>query len=185
MKCKTAMPSDISNASADVQQHWLKMIKAGQTERFATMAALQLPPGLKGTDRAVMQRRYDGQWLDKMPKHQAHRIVTDAKKAGINISGKFYMSGLADTRAHCDPAAWIDSAADIRKVAKIRNLNVSGIVDYEAVKMPPPASKRLSEKLINEMSAVEKHTHPKMKAGEMREMVIDKYAPRYHKKQKA
>jgi hypothetical protein len=176
------VPANIQSAGPVAVAHYRKMIQAGNTHRFAEMCALQSPPGTKGTDRAVMERRYDGQWLDKMPKHQALRIVNEARAAGVNISGKYYMSGLADKRGHCDPAAWIESAADIRKVARERNLNVRGIVDHEAVKMEPRKSPALSERLVREMSKKEMRANPKLSKGEARELVLDKYVPRHKKK---
>lgn len=176
------VPENIVAAGSEAVSHYRKMIQAGNTHRFAEMCALQLPPGLRGTDRAVMQDRYAGQWLDKMPPHQARRIVNDATKAGINISGKYYMSGLADSRAHLDPAAWIESAADIRKVAKLRNLNVRGIVDHEAVNMDPIPKPALSERLIREMSKKEMGANPKLSKGEAREAVLEKYTPRHKRK---
>jgi len=154
----------------------------GYDHRWAEMCSLQCPPGVKGTDRAVMQGRYAEQWLDDMPRDQASRITREARAAGINISGKYYCSGLADKRGHCDPAAWIDSAADIKKVAKERNLTVRGIVEHEGRPMPPPASKPLSERLIRQMSAVERPNHPGKSRRELREIVIEKYAPRWKRK---
>ena len=112
-----------------------------------------------------------------MPKDQADAMVREAKAAGINISGKFYMSGLADKRGHRDPAAWIDSSADIRKVARERNLTVRGIVEHQGTPMPPPKPKGLSEKLTREMMAKERLMNPgkKLSDGELREKVRAKY----------
>lgn len=112
-----------------------------------------------------------------MPKDQADAMVREAKAAGINISGKFYMSGLADKRGPRDPAAWVDSAADIRSVARARNLTVRGIVEHQGEPMPPPKAKPLSEKLTREMMAKERLMNPgkKMGDGELREKVQAKY----------
>lgn len=160
---------------------YARLLSEGYTHLWAEMCALQQPPGVRGTDRAVMQGRLNEQWLDDMPADHARRILREAKKAGINVSGKYYMSGLADKRAHLDPAAWIDSAADIRKVAKARNLTVRGVVDVEGRQVERPKSKPLSERLIRKFSAEERKHHPNKKPRELREMVIDKYAPRWKK----
>lgn len=173
------LPPDIAAASEQVKAHFLKMIAEGQTSKWSEMCALQMPPGVKGTDRAVMQDRLNGQWLDKMPKKHAKRILDDAKHSGISTSGRYYMSGLADKRGPGDPQAWIESSADILKVAKERNLHVSGIVDYEARETPPPTSKPLSKRLLKELSAKEKIYHPKADAKELNELVVSKYAPRH------
>lgn len=162
---------------------YARLRSEGFDHRWAEMVSLQSPPGVRGTDRALMQGRYNQQWLDAMPKGQAETIVAEAKKAGINIAGKYYMSGLADKRGHRDPAAWIDSAADIKKVARERNLTVSGIVEHKGVAQPPPKPKRLSARLTREMMRAERQMNPglRMKDGDLKEMVKEKYG-RKHKK---
>lgn len=176
------VPENIQRAGAQAMRMYARLMAEGYGHRWAEMCSLQQPPGVKGTDRAVMQGRYAEQWLDEMPKDQAQRITREARAAGINISGKYYCSGLADKRAHCDPAAWIDSAADIKKVAQVRNLNVRGIVEHQGVAEPPPASKPLSDRLVRKLSAVERKNHPGKSKGELREIVVDKYAPKWRRK---
>jgi len=112
-----------------------------------------------------------------MPKDHADRILREARLSGINVSGRYYMSGLADKRGHRDPAAWVDSIADVKKVAVERNLSVSGIVDHKGVPQPPPPPKRLSASLTKRMMAVERAKNPgmKMKDRDLKEMVKDKY----------
>jgi hypothetical protein len=178
----TVVPDNIREAGIEAARMYARLLAEGYGHRWAEMCALQQPPGVKGTDRAVMQGRYAEQWLDDMPTDQARRITREARAAGINISGKYYCSGLADKRGHCDPAAWIDSSADIKRVAVQRNLTVHGIVEHQAVSMPPPKSKPLSDRLIREMSAVERKRHPGKSKAELREMVIDKYAPKWRRK---
>lgn len=152
--------------------------------RWAEMVVLQQPPGLRGTDRTLMERRYNGEWLNEMSPDIAARIVREAKAAGISISGKYYCSSLADERAHRDPAAWIDSAADIKKVAEKRNLNVTGAVTHRKVEMPPTPSVPINERAMRRLSAIERKRHPGKKAGEIREIVIEKYAPAWKRKSK-
>lgn len=176
------VPENIRQAGMDAIRMYTRLLSEGLGHRWAEMCALQQPPGVKGTDRAVMQGRYAEQWLDDMPTDQARRITREARAAGINISGKYYCSGLADKRGHCDPAAWIDSAADIKKVAVQRNLTVRGIVEHQAAPTPPPKPKQLSERLVKEMSAVERKRHPGKSQAEVREIVIDKYAPKWRRK---
>jgi hypothetical protein len=121
-----------------------------------------------------MEGRYNNQQLDKMPRDQARSIVAQAKRAGINPSGKYYSSALADSRGPADPMAWVDSTADIKKVAEIRNLTVSGAVEHKGHQVAPQR-KALSERLTKEMMRVERKKNPNMKSGELREMVVSKY----------
>ena len=68
------IPDEIRAAGQEAQRMYARLIAQGCTHRWAEMCALQQPPGVKGTDRAVMQGRYAEQWLDDMPKDQARRI---------------------------------------------------------------------------------------------------------------
>lgn len=169
------IPYDIRIASESVQKHYARMIANGIQPRAAEMFALQKPPGVKGTDRTLMQGRYNGEQFNQMPPDHARNLITLAKRAGINPSGKWYCAGLADKRGPADPMAWVDSVSDVRKVAQTRNLTVRGAVDHEGAEVPPPPSKPLSERLTREMMKVEKERNPTMKQGELREMVVAKY----------
>jgi hypothetical protein len=177
------LPHDIANASFAVQKSYARMVANGQSPRFAEMAALQSPPGTKGTDRAFMQGRLNQEWLDKMPKKQADTILREAKKAGVDVTGKVYIGGLADLRAHKDPMAWVDSTADIKRVAEARNLTVEGAVTHKGTPMPPE-SKSLSELIIKEDLKRYRKTHPYKKDSELREMIINRHAHPSKRKKK-
>ena len=178
------LPHEIAASSLEVQQHYRKLIADGSTERWAEMCALQRPPGLRGTDRALMQGRLAGQWMDGVPKGLALRMVQEARAAGINVSGKFYMGGLADKRGHCDPAAWIDSVADIKKVAQQRDLHVQGIVDYTPPEKPPAKSVDISPDILKEHVRKEMAADPKLRRGEAIERVKERIVPHWKRKKK-
>lgn len=181
-KERETIPAEIRRAGGEAVAMYERLLLEGYGHRWAEMCALQQPPGLKGTDRAVMQGRYAGQWLDEMDVENAKRITREAKAAGIDISGKFYCSGLADKRMHCDPEAWIDSASDIKRVAEKRNLTVHGIVEHKAREMPPTKSKPLSERLIRQFVKEEAKLQPGKSKRELREIVLDKHTPHWKKK---
>lgn len=144
-------------------------------ERWAEMVATRTPPGTKGTDRAFLEGRQNNQQLDDLPKRQAQYMVREAKRAGINISGKHYVAGIADKRGWRDPAAWVSSNDDVLRVAHARRLAVSGTVNYD----PGPAPitpKVLSESIIKDEMKKELRKNPKANKGELREKIIDKHA---------
>lgn len=169
------LPHDIQSASVVVQRHYQKMIEAGVAPRLAEMLALQSPPAVSGTDRTLMQGRYNNEQFNDMPKDHALNMITLAKRAGINPNGKYYCSGLADKRGPADPGAWIDSVGDVKRVAESRNLSVRGCVKHEGIPQPRPKAKPLSDRLTREMMKVEKRRNPTMKKGELREYVVEKY----------
>lgn len=181
MPASQIMPYEIANASPAVQRHWLCMISDGQTERFATMAALQQPPGTRGTDRAFQQGRLDGNWMDEMPVHMARRIAREAKASGISITGKQYMSGLADKRGHCDPEAWVSDLSDVKRVAKKRNLQVRGIVNVDAIETPP-VTVDLNPKIAKDLAKKEMAKNPSLSMKDAISKVKEKHVPRWKRK---
>lgn len=170
----TNVPPNIASAGRDAIALYTKLLSEGLGHKWAEMCALQQPPGVSGTDRAYMEGRLNNQQLDKMPADHAANIVTLAKRAGISVNGKYYAASLADGRGPADPAAWVDSLGDVKRVAEVRNLNVSGAVTHKA-RQVAPNRKPLSERLTREMMQRERPNHPNMKKGELREMVIAKY----------
>lgn len=169
------LPFDIQRASSEVQGRYRRMIEDGVTPRAAEMFALQSPPGVRGTDRALMQGRLNNQQFDAMPPDHARDMLATARRAGINPTGKYFCHGLADKRGAADPAAWIDSAHDIKRVAMERNLSVTGAVEHKGIPVPRPESKPLSERLVKELMKAEKKRKPTMKKGELRDYVISRY----------
>ena len=176
------LPYDIQAADKEVQEHYLRMIADGQHPQFAEMCALQHPPGTRGTDRAFMEGRSNGQFFDQMPAPLARRLIREARQAGINVSGKFYMGGLADKRAHRDPAAWIDSVADIKRVAQERDLHVTGIVEHTPPEKPPPKSVDIDPQILRENVRKEMRRNPGLKRSDVTERVKDRIVPRWKRK---
>jgi hypothetical protein len=168
------VPECIRRAGPEVVAFYERLLSEGQTQRWAEMCALQQPPGLKGTDRAYMEGRLNNQQLDNMAPHQAKALVALARKGGVNPSGKYYAAGLADKRGAADPGAWVDSIADVKRVAEIRNLTVEGAVTHKGRPQPRPHVP-LSERATRQMMQRERPNHPNMKQGELRELVVAKY----------
>lgn len=179
---KISIPPEIARADKSVQSHYLRMIRSGQSEAFALMCSLQQPPGTKGTDRALMEGRMDGSWLNSLPKRQADRMIREAKAAGISTSGKFYMSGLADARGHCDPAAWVDTTGDVMRVAEARNYEVNGVVSRKARQTEPVKPKEISDDILAEHVAAERKKHPTAKHSDLVEKVKDRIVPKWKRR---
>jgi hypothetical protein len=178
----TQYPPDIEAAGPAVQKHYERMVAAGQSPRFAEMCALQHPPGTRGTDRSFMEGRLAGQWLDGLPKKQAEWMVREAKAAGITTSGRFYMGGIADKRGHLDPEAWVDSAGDVLRVAKKRDLEVHGIVDYVPPQKGPPKEVDINPRILREHVKKELKQNPRMRREEAVEKVKDRIVPHWKRK---
>jgi hypothetical protein len=130
-----------------------------------------------------MQGRYDGSWLDSLPLRQAKWLTKEAKSAGIDISGKYYMSGLADKRGHMDPEAWVSGVDDIKRVAVKRNLNVEGIVTVKGHEVEKQ-SVGLNPKIVNRLAKAAMEKDPKLSKREAVAMVKDRHTPKWKKKRK-
>jgi hypothetical protein len=169
------LPFDIQTARPNQISRYRELVGKGMSSRLAEMLALQQPPGTRGTDRAFLEGRQNNEQLDSLPKLQAQYMVREAKKAGISVAGKFYCAGIADKRGWKDPAAWVTSGDDVLKVAKKRDLHLSGAVEYT----PPdrPAKRTvLAESIIQDELKKQKKLNPKAKVGELREKIIEKHA---------
>lgn len=177
----TKLPPDIANAAPEVQRHYIKMINAGQTEAFARMCALQCPPGAKGLDRSFFEGRQDGNWMDELPARQAKWMSKAAKEAGVNISGKYYVGGIADKRGASDPEAWVSSLDDIKRVAKKRNINLSGAVEHQGFE-EAPLSRGLNPKVAKELAKKEISQEPGLSMKDALERVKKKHTPHWKAK---
>lgn len=168
------VPAHIRDLGRDASEMYARLRSEGLGHNWCEMVVFQKAPGVKGGDRAFMEGRLNNQQLDMMPKDHAQNIITLARRAGINPSGKYYSAGLADTRGPADPAAWIDSTADVKRVAMERNLTVEGSVQHKGIPVAPKR-RALSERLTRELMRGERRKYPNMKKGELREMVVSKY----------
>lgn len=176
------IPKHIQAHGPEAVRVYTTAMKNGSGEKFAEMVALQSPPGTRGTDRAFMEGRYAGNWMDGMPPQLANRMVREARAAGINTSGRFYMGGLADKRAHRDPEAWVDSIDDVKRVAKKRNLEVRGIVNYTPPEQAPPKRVALNQEIVKENVKKELANNPGMRKADAVERVKDRMTPHWKKK---
>lgn len=167
------VPREVSDLGQEAIASYERALPYG--ERWALMVATQTPPGTRGTDRAFMEGRLNDQWLDDMPKRQADRMLKEARAAGINPHGKTYVGGLADQRAHRDPEAWVDSTADVLRVARKRNLTIEGIVNHKGTQIPQKTP-ALSDRILKEDIKHYRKLHPGKSTAELREMAISKHA---------
>lgn len=180
---RRGIPPAVLAAGPEAVETFLASIAAGGTPRFAEMCALQCPPGTKGSDRAFMEGRCAGEWLGGMPRAVADQMVQQARKAGINTAGKFYMGGIADKRGAADPEAWVSSRDDVLRVCKKRDLEIHGAVEYV-----PPQKKRkevdINPRILREQVRAEMKANPKLSRGEATEKVKDRIVPEWKKKKR-
>lgn len=182
MKPQQFMPDEILNAPAHVQHHYLKMIADGQTEKWAVMCALQQAPGVTGCDRTFMQGRNNGEWLGELPERQANYMVKEAQEAGINTTGKYYMSGIADKRGWQDPEAWVSGRDDVIRVAKKRKLEVKGTINYTPPEQEPPKRVDLNPRIVAREAKKLMQKDPSITKSQAVQRVKARHVPRFKKR---
>lgn len=173
------LPHDIAIAPLEVREHYLKCIADGQTPRFAEMVALSSPPGTTGMDRTFMEGRNNMEWLSGMPKRQADRMVREARSAGIDVAGKYYVAGIADKRGFRDPSAWVTGRDDVLRVAKQRNLEVRGQINYTPPEAPPKPAVGLKKSVVKELAAKEMAKNKSLSKAQAEGIVREKHTPRW------
>lgn len=178
------IPQSVKNAGPAAVATYKASIAAGGTPQFAEMCALQIPPGTRGSDRAFMEGRCAGEWYGQMPKYLADQMVRQAKKAGINTAGKFYMGGIADRRGPADPEAWVSSRDDVLRVCKKRDLEIHGTVEYVPPDKGPPKEVDINPRILREQVRAEMKKNPKLTKGEATEKVKDRIVPHWKRKKK-
>jgi len=165
---------------AHVQDEFDRLLGLGNAPAAALMFASRQPPGVKGGDRVFCeQARHRMETMNPMNRDG---IIEIAKKAGINIQGKFYCGGLG---AYDDQAAWVSCADDVLAVARERDLTVTGAVNHEGSELLPPKSVPLAEDIIQDFEQKYAATDPKLRENlkkkptktrrELREKIIAKH----------
>lgn len=162
---------------AGVVAHYDQLIKKGNTPQFAAMIAMRQPPGTKGTDRALLEGDIIHHGLQHYPDWFKEMAIGRARKAGIDVAGKVYKSGLADSRGPECPDAWVGGTDDILRVCKKRNLSCRGIVNYTGHDTPPTPDVPLAEDLIQESIPDMLMQEPKLAKDpvQLREAIIEKH----------
>lgn len=143
------------------------------------MLSTRTPPGTKGTERAFLQGRTGASHsLDSMPFNSRAKHLALAKKAGVSLDGKVYMSGIGEGLE-----GWVSNFDE--GLAKIkargdRNVFRNGELVYAAPEQPPKPDIPLAESLVNESIRDMVKADPslkKKKRQELREMAIEKHGP--------
>ena len=177
------LPPDIAAAKAYQIEHYVKMVKDGQDPRFAEMCALSQPPGTGQTDRAFLEGRNNMEWLNKLPKRQADRMVAAAKAAGVNPEGKYYFGGIADKRGIYDPKAWVSDSNDVKKVAEERGMDVDGAIKHKSKNRPVSTQKvALAQDIVDRETKYELSKDPNITKKEAQRRAIKNTTPHWKKK---
>ena len=110
-------------------------IENGASPMFADMLASRQPPGTKGTERAFMEGRMHNSGIpDSMPRNLRTKLLHEAKQAGVDVSGKVYVSGLA--RRPNDPYGWCAGRDEVLAKVKANGWSCEGNVTHKPSETP-------------------------------------------------
>lgn len=177
------LESEVAGWPKHMRQFYELMVACGTAPVLAHMLASRQAPVMGQSDRSFCESLHRS--MSGMSPELRAGIVENARRAGINTDGKFHVSGLGSSS---DPAAWCSTIEDARRTLAARpHLNANGLVTQRATMKPegPPQRKLLADDLAGEMIRKEiatdgrlreKVAKGKVKGGELREMVEDKYA---------
>lgn len=152
---------------------------------MAAMLLLRQTPRLKGSDTQFQAKA--NQRMESMDPNARRRLLEVARRNGIDTTGKYYCGGLGKAN---DPEAWVSGTSDILRVAKKRNLTVTGSVEHQGVETPPKPQVPLAPDLVREMVVANLQKDPALKEKckknpkkirEVQEAVVEKYAPKRKK----
>lgn len=133
--------------------HYVRMRRDGESHNMAEMLATRSFPGVKGTDSVFMEGRHlDGSQFEKDAPNVGQHHLELARKAGVNVTGKYYSGTLA--RFPGDPRAWISGLGDVKRIAEERNIGVAGAVNIPAPKYGdgyvPPERYKVDDSIVAE-----------------------------------
>lgn len=165
-----------------VQADYERMRAAGESHTLAEMFALQRGPFLM-TDAVLLEGHANGNQFAGRPQLGDH-YAAEAAKAGVNVKGKVYLSGLAAYPG--DPRAWVSGRGDVQQVCAERGWACSGAVTAKmAGDVAPAAAVGLADDVAARLAAKAVAADPglaELPAGELREKVVAKHAPAWAKK---
>ncbi len=161
------------------QRHYELCLANGCGERLASSLATQRAPYGKCRNN-VLRGHSIGEEFEGDDRMQA-RYRRHAKKAGVSLNGKKFISQLATYPG--DPEAWISTAEDVKRICKKRNWTCRGMVEHKHHENPPRESIPMDKQIFAEevQRECEKDPGKLHKLEKTKAEVWDKITPGYKK----
>jgi hypothetical protein len=117
-------PAGFPQVTSDpvAQARYEQMRMAGESHSMAEMLSTHSFPGAV-TDATFMKGRHNHAGLESMSDDSRNYYLQQAEQAGVSTGGQAYMASLA--RFPGDPTAWVDSRADVERVARQNGMAVT------------------------------------------------------------
>lgn len=164
----------------EVQAHYERCLRKGTSPKLAEMFATGQTPGIM-TDSVFLEGHCNGSQFQDTP-HLGDAYAAEARRQGVDITGKVYLSGLA--RYPGDPEAWVSSRGEVARILDQRGWGAEGAVTRKVTKVAEPNKIAVAEDLIqNEMETIlENVENPtQVDTEDLREQIIEKRKPHWAK----
>lgn len=164
---------------AGIQEEYIRLRECGESHNFAEILAFRVPPGTRGTERAMFHNVHN-QGLEHMTEAQRNWKLRRARQAGVDTTGKVFMPELARPGVQNDPLCWVSDSNDVARVLKMTGRGCPEMGIKPAQYLPKAQPKRLSERLVqermeSELSKMEPKQAKSVNKKELREQIIEKH----------
>lgn len=141
------------------------------------------PPGTMNTDRAFLEGIGGSSLTHGLDRIFAERYHARARRAGINTTGKVYISQLGNPD---NPLAWVSDLSDVKKSCEIQGHGCEALKVKEVVKDPGPdipladdiVQSEVEKRLEANPDLLAKVKEKPEKLNDLKGEIIDKYGPR-------
>lgn len=144
----------IISSDRRIQSRYERMRRKGESHTIAEMCAAQSAPKMKGSERALMEGALlDNNLKGKLPAQRAS-VIANARKAGINPTGKIWLGELAreGMGSGRDPLAWVSGKDDVIAACRANGVGSARFGVKPPQYVPEPKQIRLNPKIARRMA---------------------------------
>ena len=173
------LETEVRSWPDEARKHYRKLRKSGNSIVMAHMLAAKQAPQLHGDNDQAFTKTYRDK-MENMPAWRRDWMISQAKKNGVAVDGKFKIPGLPPS----SPDAWCTSSQDAKSIYKKHNLAAEGIVNNTPVGDPvspdevkPRLASDIVDKIVQEKidadpAIQEKVTRSPKAINELKEQVV-------------
>ena len=162
-----------------IQSAYEECRRNGCSHTLAEMLAFQRPPGAK-TDASFLEGFCNGNQFEKTP-HVGNYYKSVADQAGVNVKGKIYQAGLAESPG--DPRAWIESRDDVKRICEERGWGCDGSVTLPVRNVKPPDEIDVADDILEDhvQDVLDEQPVLAPRRGELKEEIREQIKPHWAK----
>jgi uncharacterized protein YbjT (DUF2867 family) len=134
------------SSDPQIQADYEEIRRRGEEHNLAVMLARRSPPAAQ-TDREFLHGHCNGNQFAGM-EYLGDHYASEARRQGVNITGKVYLSGLAAYPG--DPKAWVAGKGDVERVLDERGWGAEGAIKRNVSNVAEPLNVGVDPALVQE-----------------------------------